>query len=312
MIERIPIDPVAEPERWHALRAQDVTASVVPALFDLAPYKTNYALYLEKAGLWVPPPIDGVMLRRGREFEELVGRFFGAEHPEWVIEKAKQYVRDPQLRLGCTPDFYFTDARGLRGVIQAKIVARSIFRARWLDGLPPPYVYLQCLCEAMLTDASYGIVAALVFGEFTEPDYQEFHVPRHEPAEKRLAEATVNFWMDIDGGRMPAPDYRRDSALIAAMYPKEKTGKQIDLRGTNEAPVLLDERDRLVGEIKARDDRKEEIEARIKEILGDAERGIIDGYGVTWRQQTRKAHQVKETTFRQLRITKEKAKEELV
>jgi predicted phage-related endonuclease len=305
LIDRIPI---TGREQWLALRRDYITASAIGALFGLHPYQTLAAVWAEKAGLYVPDDEETKLKERGRELEDVVGRMVAKRHPTWSITKADEFLGST-IKLGGTPDFYVTDDRGRRGVMQAKTVGALQYRRGWLDDVPPQWIILQCLTEAMLDGADFGLVGALEIGDF-KFELHEHRVPRHPPAERRIVDATVAFWMSVDGGMMPAPDYRRDKALISALYPKEKAGKIVDWRQDSELPALLDRHHQLGAEIKQREADKDVIETRIKERMADAERALVDGFGLTFKQVTRKPYAVEKTkTYRQLRITKKAKKE---
>src|SRR5512146_346599 len=100
MIERIPI---TSRDQWLGLRKKDVTASAEPAIHGLHPYVSALRLYIEKQGLVeLPDKPDGGPLRRGRILESAVAAAVAEQKPDWRIEKANEYFRDPDLRLGCT------------------------------------------------------------------------------------------------------------------------------------------------------------------------------------------------------------------
>lgn len=300
--------PITDREQWLSLRKQDVTASTVAALFSMHPYASAYGLYAEKTGLELPD-IDNAVLRRGRLLEHAVAIAVEEDHPEWKLEKAAHYYRDPDIRIGATPDYYVHgDDRGL-GIIQAKTVAPSAFKKSWSDGNLPFWISLQAMVEMMLTGATWGAVAALVIDPF-KLDCHLYPIPRHAGVEQRIREAVKQFWSDVEFAIEPEPDFKRDADLIAAMYPAAVPLKTIDLSGDNHLPVLLAERATLKDRIKFDDARCKEIETEIKSKMGDAEIATLDGFAITHKNQTRKAYTVKETSFRMLRITDHREKED--
>jgi predicted phage-related endonuclease len=149
------------------------------------------------------------------------------------------------------------------------------------------------------------MIAVLVVDEWSPLDELEiFTVPRHPASELRLRSTSREFWAAIAEQRMPNFDFLRDAKLIAALWPTTVEGKTVDLGADNRLPEVLSERERLIAEIKQREERKSEIEAEIRSKLEDAEIGLVGGWRVTLREVIRKAHQVKESTFRQLRISR--------
>src|SRR5215203_7178212 len=125
-------------DAWLQWRREDVTASTVGALFGCHDYTTALRLYVEKRGVEFDEPDDRV-LRRGRWLENAVALAVNEKFPDWKIEPAKVYLRNPDLRLGATPDFFIHgDARG-RGILQAKTIAPSVFKRDWGGGLECPF-----------------------------------------------------------------------------------------------------------------------------------------------------------------------------
>lgn len=299
MIER---HPVTDRATWLKLRKQDVTASVVAALFGQHPYESALGVYAEKTGLELPE-IDNAVLRRGRLLEGAVAAAVAEERPDWEILKATEYLRDPDLRLGATPDFYIEgDPRGL-GILQAKTVAPSVFKKSWRESGPPFWIALQNATEMMLEkDAVFGIVAALVVDPW-KLDCHLYPIPRHPGVETKIADAVKKFWDDVAAGREPAPDYGRDAELFAALYPETTPLKTIDLTGNNMLPVILPERADLKAQAAKLEQRIKEIDTEVKFAMGDAEIATLPGFSITLKEQHRKSYTVKETSFRQLNIS---------
>jgi predicted phage-related endonuclease len=310
MIERHRIDQsTAEGrEAWLALRKRDVTASTVGALFSVHPYETPYGLYAQKCGLELPDQDDAV-LRRGRWFEGAVAVAVSELRPEWRIEKATEYLRDPDLRLGATPDFYIHgDPRGL-GVLQAKTAAPTVFKRDWQDGMPPFWISLQNATELMLeTKAAFGVVAVVVVDSY-RPDCQLFEIPRHAGAAKRITDAVKKFWQGVEAGIEPPLDYARDGDWIAAMYPAHIEDKTIDLSGDNALPVILPELVAIQARMKADKERADEIKNEIMAKMGDSEIALVGDFLVTCKTQHRKAYQVKESISRPVRVKDNRPKQ---
>lgn len=302
-IDRIRIE---SREQWLALRRNDVTASVVGALFGLHPYTSALALYAEKIGLALPEP-EPTVLERGRFLEVAVGAAFAEAHSKWQIAKAEHYLRDGAQRIGATPDFLINTDDGRRGVLQCKTVAPGAFRRYWSDVTPPTWISLQTLTEAMLDEADFGIIAALVIDPY-RLKLHEYEVPRHHGAEARIRGAVEKFWRDVEIGAQPKVDYERDRALLGVIYPREKPGKIIDLRGDNRLPQILEAREHLKARISDAEADLETLEAEIIHKLGDAEAAQVNGWKVTLKEQHRKQYTVKPTSFRVLRTAREQEK----
>jgi predicted phage-related endonuclease len=304
-IERVPVNPVTNREEWLAVREPDVTASVIGALWGLHPWETIAGLYAAKRGVAMPEidPTSSV-IRRGNALEPVVAEEVRKQRPNWKIEPARVYLRDPSIRLGASPDFFFTDDAGRRGVLQTKTVGASRFKKEWDEITPPFWIALQIATEMMLDDADIGAIGALVVGDYTWETHI-YDVPRHPATERRIRNAVANFWDDVAAGREPTIDYARDGALLAVLYPHETPGKTIDLTGDNELPEKLDRLERLKGEIKAAKTEQDTITNEIKSKMRDAEIAMVQGWRLTLKETHRDGYTVAPTSFRQLRTNRD-------
>lgn len=301
-IERIAINSRAD---WLTLRHRDVTASDIGALFGCHPYRSALQVFADKTGNGADRG-DNSAMRRGRILEPGVAAAVAEERPEWKIEKASEYLRDPVIRLGATPDWYVTDPQRGRGVLETKTAEPSVFERDWRDGVPLAWT-LQCLTQMMLAGTAWGAVAVLV----TSRDYPVFiyEVPRHAGAEAKIIAKTKAFWASIEDGAPPAADFTKDGAAIAAMFPRE-TLETVDLSTDNRMPEILDRRVQIGEIIRAAEAEKEAIDAEIKQKLGEAAGATVPGFKITWKTQHRKEQVLPAKDIRVLRITELKQREQ--
>lgn len=294
------------PGELHALRRQDVTASPMGALFGVHPYCTALRLYAEKRGVEFIDE-DNKAMRRGRWLEPAVAKAVSEKRPDWTLHAPNVYLRDPELRLGATPDYFIQgDPRG-RGVLQCKTVAPSVFHRDWDEGKEPPlWVTLQIATEMMLADAAFGAIAALLVDPH-QMDVFIIEVPRMAAAEGKIVDRVKEFWRMVDEADEPAPDYGRDADVIAALRPAEIKGKTVDLAGNNILPDLLEQRAALHERMKADEARCGEIDTEIRYLMGDAEiaTGLAD-WRITYKTTKFKAYEVAARERRVLRIARRK------
>ena len=297
-------------EQWLSLRMQDVTASDVAAACGVSPYKTPLRLYAEKTGAIMETP-DNAVLRRGRWLEPAGLYALQETQPTWTVRKANVYLRDPDLRIGCTPDFVaeIPDLPGLTN-IQMKTVASRVFND-WRDesGEPqvPLHYQLQALTEAKLMGAERAMLLAFIMGEFT-CDMHLIDVPLHDAAWERIKGDVAHFWRCVAAGTPPQVMPDRDGKTLREIYKKE-SGEVLDLSSDNELPTLLAERATLTDTIKSSEARKAQIETEVMARLKDASVATLPGWSISWKTQTRKGYTVEPWEGRALRITKQKQKE---
>jgi hypothetical protein len=299
---------------WLALRANDVTASDVPAVCGEGVYGSAAEVWARKRGL-IPPQDMSEPMKRGIWGEPAVFEALSWERPDWELRRAKVYLRDPAARLGATPDGVAIDpARAGIGVVQCKVVSEQAFRDKWLsDPADDPHDYfapasaplgyeLQTLTEAMLADAQWGVIACLVVGSW-KWTLRLFFIDRHAGAEASIRDRVGQFWTRyLDTGVQPPIDADRDEALVKALHPQDD-GSEIDLSGDNELPGIVDDL------TTARADKREaeKIEKRAKTIIGDkmgpaAFARLADGRRLSNKTQHRGAYSVEATEFRVVKI----------
>ena len=306
MIERRAVTNRAE---WLDWRKQDVTASNVGALFNCHPYVTALRLYAEKRGTEFLNE-DNPAMRRGRWLEPAVAKAVEEIRPDWKLMPAQHYLRDTDLKIGATPDFYITgDPRGI-GICQTKTVAPSVYAREWNDGAEVPlWIILQAATEAMLSNADFIVVAALLV-DAHHMDVSIHEMPRNSAAEDKIKKAVETFWQNVELGIEPDADFARDADVIKAMWRSEEPTNEIDFSGDNRIISLLEERALAKAAEKTAHERCEAIDAEIKFHMKDAAIATgIPGWRITFKTSHFKAYTVAERDIRVLRVTDQRGKE---
>lgn len=305
-IEKIPTHDRAH---WHKLRGQDVTASVVGALFGVHEYESLYGLWAKKTGKMEASNEETDAMRRGRLMEQVAVAMLREDNPEWTVHYNSGdgiYFRDTDARLGGTPDVIVECPQRGRGVIQIKSVAAMIYRDKWIneDGAtePPLWIALQAALEAYLVGAKWAAVAPLVidgFGGITMPLVEVPLSPQHIAA---IKERAADFWRMVEEKREPVPDFAKDGKLIARLHAKGDPELEVDLTSDNRIMEVMVQRWHLKQQEKAIKEQVGALDAEIMAKLGSAEVGLLpDGTKVTWKTQHRKSYTVQAADYRVLR-----------
>ena len=281
--ESRPIDDIGS---WLAQRRQHVTASRVGALFDAHPYLTREQLAGELAGASTKG--DTSALRRGRVLEAAIIEALREAHPDWRIERARDYHWIEDYKLGATPDAYLDDD----GLIECKTVRPEIWE-RW-HGRPPLAYVLQLLTGLMCTGRSRGVLACMVLS----PDYpvHEFEVPRHAEAEQRIIDATLTWWDQYEQGLIAAPQSAAELEMLL------DNGQHLDWSDNQEMRELLEARRALKAEVSTLATRLGEVEYCIKNTIGPASTAWLPGYNITFKRYHRAAYTVAAKDIRVLKI----------
>jgi predicted phage-related endonuclease len=311
MIERFAITDRAS---WLAMRSHDLTASDIGAVIGIDPYKTPYQVWAEKAGL--AETADSNILRRGRWLEPAVLEALKEELPDWRFVRPGIYLRDPDCRLGATPDALGEDRLLIGGRvdpdepglvnIQLKVISRPAFEKDWAAGSAPIGYQLQTLCEGMLLDAAYSLLAALVLDTWSA-ELELRTVPRHAAAEQRIRDIARRFWTAFEEGHAPQPDYSRDAETVRALFPPDpQKPAPIDFSTDNRLGGLLSVRAELKDNIKAAEEDCAAIDAEIVHKLDGAEAACLPGWKISHTIAHRDAYQVAAKDYPVLRIARTK------
>ena len=182
---------------------------------------------------------------------------------------------------------------------------RKVWRGESDIVVPPTWIAIQALMEAELTGAKWAMVAALVVDH--EIDLHMTEVPMHPGIVDTVKSEALKFWQLVISGQEPDPDYARDGELIRSLL-KQEDGSEIDLSGVNDLPELLAQRETLMALLKQNEDGKKAIDGRLLHLLGNAAVGRFNGGYISAKAIYRPAHQVKATTYRQLRVVRDKGR----
>jgi putative phage-type endonuclease len=281
-------------EQWLEWRQQDVTASDVAPVLGLHPDRTVAKIWAEKIQL-IPVEPSSEFLEYRLSLEAAALDWLQRKRPNWEIRRGGVYLRDPELRLGATPDAVALDpTRDGIGVIECKSVIRHVFDRDWKQfeeeelAEAPIWHQLQVLTNAMLAGASWALVIALILDNAGTGSLKFCPVDRNADAEQRIKDAVARFWSMTDGGKQPPFDYGLDAEVIAALFPKGSIkDPPLDLSQDNRLPQILARRQTLKRRAKIIEDGCQCIDTEIKNKLGQFELGTLPGWRISWKTQRR-------------------------
>lgn len=296
--------PVTDRASWLEMRKQDITASIAGAMVGVHDYTTPFQIWAEKTGLITDGVEDNPAMKRGRLLEPVAFQMVAEDRPEWRLEQPGIYLRDPEKRIGATPDLFAFDPDGRKINVQVKTTADMIFKQKWRDPdtreiVVPLWIAIQSMIEAELAGCDAAYVALMVVGMGL--DLHLIEIPVHHGVLNRVKAEIAKFWTIVDAGGEIAPDFAQDGAAISRVYSRGDD-PDVDLTGDNEFAAAVDDRVRLKSIIKETDEQIETVEALIKHKLGNAAVAVCGSRLVTWKLQRRKSYVVKESEFRVLRV----------
>jgi predicted phage-related endonuclease len=259
---------------WLAARNRGVGGSESACLFGCG-WSSEYVLWAKKIGAFIEPEIDDRFMPTGigRYLEPAIARMyadatgFDCNNPgDWTICRMAEYPH-----IFCTPDVIATDPERGDGIVQIKAVsAGGAFM--FTNGVPNSYK-VQVQHEMMVTGATWGCLVALFGGPSWR--FEIFHFEPRPVFWQKLQRRCGEFWERVETLTPPDSDTDEDTIRAMSMVHPGRTSEMVAL------PDEFDAMDLERSELKAQESRAkkriQEIDTKIRAVMGDAEFGLIDG-----------------------------------
>lgn len=264
---------------WLAMRLDNLNSTDMSALFGMSPYATKFDLWHRKRNRQSVDVEDNERMKWGRRLESAIAHGIG-EDRGWTVRPLKDYACDPELRIGASFDFEIIgDPRG-PGVLEIKNVDGLQFMRQWSDGEAPAHIEIQLQHQLTVLEPlgyKWGAIAALVGGNtpyILERDY--------DPAVgAALRSEAAKFWASIDANEPPPPVFPDDAEAVIGMHQFAEPGTLVDLRGNAKAIELARAYDDAAKRGRQAEDDKKSAKAELLEIMGEAEKGMMDGFTIS-------------------------------
>lgn len=295
----------ADRAAWLACRQKDVTASVAAAVLGAHPYTTPYALWAEKTGRLSPDDEETEAMERGNLMEPVVVAMIRKRFPEWTViyENDRAYYRDPDRRIGATPDAFIRRAdRAGTGNCQIKSASEDAFKQYWLDPdsgdvVPPTWIAVQAITEAQLTGCAWACVALVVITWRGTFQLHIIDIPIHFRLWNRLVAKVDEFWATVESGKEPDPDWQRDGDVVLDVY-RASTPERRDLTADQHLDSMVADYRACKEAAGAAVSRAEALRPIIIRALGHAEIGET----ANWEVSARTSHRNGGRSTRVLRV----------
>lgn len=297
----VDVDPVNDRPGWLDWRRHGLGASDMAGVLGISRWSTPWSVFANKVGL-IGEQDETEVMEAGRWLESAIGPWFShrtgltvagrsacVEAPEWPVARCSN---DDQVLEGPNSDTAL-------GGLEIKTTGPG---RRW-EEIPEAY---QAQAQwQMYVNGWERVWLAVLMGR--RLDVHE--LDRNQADIDFMVKRAQAFWYDhVVAGVPPATDgHDATLAAIAEAYPTAVEGKSVDI---DDLADTLSAWHAAKADEAAAKKRKKAAAAAIEAALGDAEEGLIAGVRVvSWREQTRKAHVVQESTFRVLRDVTSNSKE---
>lgn len=270
------VEEMQDRGKWLEARRGGIGGSDAAAIVGLSPWKSAFALWLEKTGQAEPENLsENERVYWGTQLEDLIAREF-----------TKRTGKETRRRgLMANDDFPFLLASVDRLIVgeDAGLECKtSSFGKAWDGEEVPDSYYVQCLHYMLVTGAARWYIAALIGGN----RFVWKEVQRDEKDVAALLEAEKEFWRKVEAREMPPVD---GTASCTKALSERFRGGLPPIELPTEAGAMLAELAELEAAGKRIDTQAEEIKNRFREMLGDAEEGIFrkgdELRRVLWRTQ---------------------------
>lgn len=266
---------------WLEMRKRDVTSTESAALFGMSPYTTHFELWhAKKSGLAREFKTNDRM-KWGNRLEAAIAHGI-AEEQGWEIKPLKEYMRDPEARIGSSFDFVITNLEGGPVHLEIKNVDYLAFRDGWIEhedgGIEAPeHIEMQVQHQMAVSGFKRSFIGAFIAGNRGVVIERE----RDEPVIAAIKAKVAEFWRTVDAGEEPAAVMPGDADAVIRLNQYAQPGKLVDASGdANIAALVLEYKRLSADEAKAKED-KEVVKADLLKAIGDAEKVLLEGWTIS-------------------------------
>jgi putative phage-type endonuclease len=271
-----------------------IGSSDIAAVMGLSRWCTPLQLWALKTGRLEPEDLsDNEAVIYGSKLEDFVAKEFSEQTGLSVRNSPKKYTHPKYIYMKAQVDRLIT---GTDELLECKTC--SAWKAKEWEGeeIPQEYI-LQVMWQLGITGRRVGWIAVLIGGQAFRYKKIEYDQQLFDS----MVASAVKFW-EMVKEETPPMAMGDDNFSIIELYPE--SGEHIQLvEEMNDSIGLLQQTKGSINELYK---TKDELEAKIKQVIGD-NLGIKTGeYIVTWRKQFKKEYIVKASETRVLRVRKEK------
>jgi len=278
------IIPYTGQEAWLDARKQDVTSTESAALFSMSPYITHFDLWHRKHSGVVPEFKSNDRMNWGSRLEAAIA--YGiAEEQGWKVAPLKEYMRDPDARMGSSFDFVITSL-GEPAHLEIKNVDYLAFRDGWLeheDGTieAPEHIEMQVQHQMAVSGFRQSFIGAFIGGNRGVVIERQ----RDEDVIAAIRAKVAAFWKTVDASQEPNPVMPEDADVLIRLNQYARPGKVLSADGDEKLARLLEDYKKAATIEKNAKEDKDVAKATIFKHIGDAEKVLTSAWTVSCAMQ---------------------------
>ena len=267
-------------EHWLAMRKLDVTSTESAALFSMSPYLTHFDLWHRKRTGIVPEFVVNDRMKWGNRLEAAIA--YGiAEEQGWEVKPMKEYLRDPDLRMGSSFDFVITNL-GEPVHLEIKNVDYLAFRDGWIeheDGSieAPEHIEMQVQHQMAVSGFKRAFIGAFIGGNRGVV----IERLRDEDVIAAIKSKVADFWRTVDAGQEPDPVMPGDAEVIIGLNQYAKPGKVLDASSDDVLADMIERYKIAASQEKNAGEDKDVAKAKIFKHIADAEKVLTGAWTVS-------------------------------
>lgn len=261
-------------------RTKSIGGSDIGAIAGLNPWKGPMDVYLEKLSL-VPPQEETEALYWGKAMEPALKKRYEKETGNTVSEGVPIIHPFPNYPfLTGTPDGLINHGEGIAEWKTSGWRDPEKWGEAGSDLIPPEYL-AQVQWYMGLTGAEWADLAVLFMGRRRE--FIIYHIPRDQELIDSLISIAVDFWKNHIIPQIPPPLDATEATrtLLKLKYPKD-IGDM--LPAPESALEWLSRLQTAKETIREAEIEKTLAENYLKDIIGEAQGLLADGFKVTWKR----------------------------
>lgn len=255
-------------------RKDFIGGSDIASIMGLSRWKSALHLWAEKTGKVNPPDLsDNEAVELGIELEDFVAKKFEKKTGMKVRRSPHKYIHKDNPVFRCQVDRLI---QGTDELLEVKTA--SAWKVKEWEGeeIPQEYI-LQVMWQMGITGRSVGHIAVLIGGQKFVYKCIKFD---KELFDEMIKKATI-FWACVKNNTPPTA-VGMDNDFIVDIYPDSSEQMQL-IEEMNDSISFLQEIKMHISELES---QKDEIEAKLKQVIGDGLGIRTSKYSVTWKTQS--------------------------